>query len=78
MKEYSLFTEMNSDGEKIIKVGGWCGRNDGSKFFCSILEIHPDKKNVRTDCGDSYYDFDISFDTILTIAKKIKELQEKE
>ena len=73
-----IFRENNDKyNVKVIEAGSWYKRDDGSKFFSSILDIDPINKEVRTDCGDSYMDYSISFDTFLTIAKKIKEIEEK-
>lgn len=62
---------------KIIEAGFWHKRNDGSKFFGSILDIFPVEKEVQTDCGDMYYDYRIGFKEFLEIADKIRELEAK-
>ena len=71
-----IFRENNNkyDG-KVIEAGSWEERYDGGKFFSSILDIDPINKEVRTDCGDSYMDYSINFDTFLAIADKVRELE---
>ena len=61
--------------EPVIEVGHWCKRNNGESFFSSILDIMPKEEQVLTDCGDTYMDYSISFDTILAVADKIKKLK---
>ena len=73
-----IFRENNDKyGDKVIEAGEWWERNDGSKFFSSRLDISPINKEVRTDCGDSYMDYSISFDDFLAVADKIRELEER-
>lgn len=70
-----LFRENNDKyGDKVIEAGEWWERDDGSKFFSSRLDISLTNKEVRTDCGDTYMDYSISFDDFLAIADKIREL----
>ena len=74
--EKLVFRENNDKyDEPVIEVGDWWQRDDGSKFFSSILDIMPKEERVLTDCGDQYYDYSVSFDTFLAIADKIKELK---
>lgn len=51
------FTELFSDVEEEF--------DDGS------LLINYENEEIRTNCGDYYYDFDISFEKIKELAKKI-------
>lgn len=70
-----IFRENNDKhGDKVIEAGKWWERDDGSKFFSSRLDISLTDKEVRTDCGDTYMDYSISFDDFLAIADKIREL----
>lgn len=70
-----IFRENNDKyDDRVIEAGYWCERNDGNRFFSSRLDISPINKKVRTDCGDSYMDYSISFDDFLAIADKIREL----
>lgn len=70
-----IFRENNDKyGDKVIEAGNLYERDDGSKFFSSKLDISLINKEVRTDCGDHYMDYGISFDDFLAIADKIKEL----
>lgn len=64
--------------KKIIKVGKEWKCNNGEVIFSEDFWLHPDKKCVRTRCGDSYMDYTISFDKFLQIADKIRELQKEE
>ena len=71
-----VFRENNDKYDsKVIEAGSWDERYDGSKFFSSILDIDPINKIVITDCGDSYMDYSIDFDTFLKISDKIRELE---
>lgn len=71
-----VFRENNDEyDEPLIEVGNWWKRDDGLELFNTVLAIVPKKDCVRTDCGDAYYDYSISFDTILAVADKIKELR---
>ena len=73
-----IFRENNDKyDDKVIEVGRWHERNDGSKFFSSVLDICPVNKEVRTDCGDSYMDYSIDFDTFLEVADTIKKLRKE-
>ena len=73
-----IFRENKEKYEKtVIEVGHYEKRNDGSKFFYSVLDIWPDEDLVETDCGDPYMDYSIDFDTILAIADKIKEIRKE-
>ena len=70
-----IFRENNDKyDDKVIEAGNWYERNDGSKFFSSKLDLSLANKEVRTDCGDTYMDYSISFDDFLAIADKIREL----
>lgn len=70
-----IFRENNDKyDDKVIEAGNWYERNDGSKFFSSKLDISLTNKEVRTDCGDTYMDYSISFDDFLAIADKIRGL----
>lgn len=60
--------------DKVIEAGGWWERDDGSRFFSSRLDISLTNKEVRTDCGDTYMDYSISFDDFLAMTDKIREL----
>lgn len=73
-----IIRENNTDyDERVFEVGSYVECADGRTIFSTALEIIPSEKVVRTNCGDAYYDFDISFDTILKIANKIKELRKE-
>ena len=61
--------------EEVIEVGHYCKRNNGEIFFSSVLDIVPKEEIVMTDCGDSYMDYSVDFDTFLAVAGKIKELR---
>lgn len=88
MKDELVFRELKgdecpfTDGDykpvRCIGVGRWCKRNNGEKFFSSELIIVPEWNSVETDCGDSYMDYSISFDDLLAIADKIRELKKGE
>lgn len=70
-----IFRENNDKyGDKVIEAGNWYERDDGSKFFSSELDLSLTNKEVRTDCGDTYMDYSISFDDFLAIADKIREI----
>ena len=70
-----VFRENNDKyDDKVIEAGEWWERDDDSKFFSSKLDISLTNKEVRTDCGDAYMDYSISFDDFLAIADKIREL----
>ena len=60
--------------DKVIEAGRWWEISDDKKLFVSKLNIFPTDKEVRTDCGDSYMDYSISFDDFLAVADKIREL----
>ena len=71
-----IFRENNDKyDDRVIEVGRWHERDDGSRFFSSVLDICPVNKEVRTDCGDSYMDYSVSFDVFMKIADKIKEIE---
>lgn len=74
-----LIFRKNGDkyGDNVIEAGYWVERDDGSKFFSSMLDILLTNKEVRTDCGDTYMDYSITFDNFLAIADKIRELEEE-
>lgn len=73
-----VFRENNDKyDEPVIEVGDWWVRDDGSRFFSAVLDIMPKEEQVLTDCGDTYMDYSISFDTILAVADKIKELRKE-
>lgn len=73
-----IFRENKDKYEKtVIEVGYYEKRNNGDRFFYSVLDIWPDEEFVETDCGDTYYDYNIDFDTILAVADKIKELRKE-
>lgn len=76
MNNLEFREQTDSDGDKYIEVGNFMNRDDGSEFFSSIFIIYPDDEKVRTDCGDSYMDYSVSFDSVLTIADKIKKLKD--
>lgn len=63
--------------EPVIEVGNWWVRDDGSRFFSVVLDIMPKENTVYTSCGDTYYDYGVSFDTILAVADKIKEIRKE-
>lgn len=63
--------------EEVIEVGHYCKRNNGETFFSSVLDIMPKEETVMTDCGDSYMDYSVDFDTFLAVANKIKELRKE-
>lgn len=70
-----IFRENNDKyDDKVIEAGNWYERSNGSNFFSSKLDLSLTNKEVRTDCGDSYMDYSISFDDFLVIADKIREL----
>lgn len=64
-------------GRTVIECGYWFKRNDGSKFFSSVLDLNLKDREVETDCGDHYMDYSIGFDEFLDIADKIRELDGK-
>lgn len=64
-------------GERTFEVGDYIECNDNSVIFSTMLYIYPDEEKATTNCGDAYYDFDISFDEILAVADKIKELRKE-
>lgn len=71
-----VFRENNDEYDgPLIEAGNWWKKDDGSKFFNTVLVIVPKKDYVLTDCGDAYYDYSISFDTFLEVADKIKEIR---
>ena len=78
MKDLVFRENDNKHDVPVIEVGDWCERNDGSKFFSSLLDIDPVNKEVYTDCGDAYMDYSVSFETFLAIADKIRELERRE
>lgn len=70
-----IFRENNDKyDDKVIEAGNWYKRDDGSKFFSSKLDLSLINKEVRTDCGDTYMDYSVSFDDFLAIADKIREI----
>ena len=74
-----IIRENNTDyDERVFEVGEYVECADGTEIFSTALEIIPSEKIVRTNCGDAYYDFGISFGMILKIANKIKELRKEE
>ena len=71
-----IIRENNTDyDERVFEVGDYIECADGRTIFSTALEIIPSEEQVMTSCGDAYYDFGISFDTIIKIADKIKELR---
>ena len=73
-----IFRENEEDyDEKVIEVGSYFKCNDGVTIFHTDLAIMPKEEIIMTDCGDTYYDYSISFDTILKIAEKIKEIRKE-
>lgn len=76
MKDLVFRENQDKYDDKVIEVGTWGERIDGSKFFSSMLDICPTNKEVRTDCGDSYMDYSISFEEFLAVANKIRELED--
>ena len=46
-------------------------KDDKNRYCCELL-IDFDKGLVRTNCGDPYYDYSISFDSIVELADCIK------
>ena len=39
---------------------------------CYLFYINFDEEEVETNCGDSYYDYSISFDNLIKLADYIK------
>lgn len=73
-----VFRENNSKHDKpVIEAGNWWEKSNGERVFNSVLDIMPKEEFVLTDCGDAYMDYSISFDTILAVADKIKELRKR-
>lgn len=59
---------------KEVDLTSWEFRNDGG-YSCGVV-IDTENKTVGIWVEDDYYDFDISFDKFLEIAKKVKEVKE--
>lgn len=56
---------------KDVDLTSWEFQNDGG-YSCGVV-IDTENKTVGIWVEDDYYDFDISFDKFLEIAKKVKE-----
>lgn len=73
-----IIKENNTDyDEKVFDVGDYIECNDGIRIFSTCMQIMPKEEIVMTDCGDTYYDYSIDFDTFLEIADKIKEIRKE-
>lgn len=66
---------------KIIDDVFVCSEDEDEKeeFYrtCYLLYINFEEEYVETNCGDSYYDYSISFDNIIKLADYIKSTRNK-
>ena len=46
---------------------------DEKDLDCYVLKADYDKREVTSNCGDSYYDISIDFDDFIKFAKHIEE-----
>ena len=73
-----IIRENNTDyDEKTFEVGEYVECAGGTEIFSTYLQIMPKEEIVMTECGDTYYDYSIDFDTFLEVADLIKSLRKE-